>query len=146
MEKDILTLRNISRCLTVNDYPIYSIGVLKEENKKGLTLTKFWQENLLHEFKSGCYGKLIWRTTGGRNRHLSEMCNRSDVLKWYPQYTQELLSCINERSLLQQIQRFMDWLRERKYNPEVFEKKVLAVVSDFLTRDEFCGGEVRDFF
>lgn len=45
MEKDILSLRNIYRFLTVNDYPIYSTGVFKEENRKGLTLTKFWQRD-----------------------------------------------------------------------------------------------------
>ena len=146
MERDILSLRNIYRFLMVNDYPIYSSGIFTEENRKGLTLTKFWQENLIYEFISGYYGKKIWRTAGGRNRHLSEMCNRSQVLKWYPQYTEELVSCINTKTLLQQISQFVTCLRERKYDANIFEKKVEAVIQRILKQDEYCNEEVVDFF
>ncbi len=146
MEKDILSLRNIYRFLTVNDYPIYSTGVFKEENRKGLTLTKFWQENLLYEFRSGYFGKMIWRTSGGRNRHTSEMCNRSEVLKWYPQYTSELVSAINEKILIQQINQFKTCLLERKYDANVLEKKIKAAITMFYTHDICFGEEVADFF
>ncbi len=145
MEKDILSLRNIYRLLMVKDYPVYSTGVFKEDNRKGMTLTRFWQENLLYEFKSGYYGKLIWKSTGGRNRHLSEMCNRSEVLKWYPQYTQELVTGVNERTLLLQIGQFMNCLRERQYDAVVLDKKLKAALPVFAAEDECCDKEVADF-
>lgn len=146
MEKDILSLRNIYRFLMVNDYPIYSTGVFKEENRKGLTLTKFWQENLLYEFRSGYYGKMIWRTSGGRNRHISEMCNRSEVLKWYPQYTSELVEAINKKILLQQINQFKTCLQERKYDANVLEKKIDAAITMFSDQDACFGEEITAFF
>ncbi len=146
MEKDILSLKNIYRFLMVNDYPIYSTGVFKEENRKGLTLTKFWREVLLYEFRSGYYGKMIWRTSGGRNRHTSEMCNRSEVLKWYPQYTSELVLAINEKILIQQINQFKTCLQERKYDANVLEKKIEAVITMFFTQDICFGEEVVEFF
>lgn len=37
---------------------------------------------------------MIWRIEGTRNRHTSEMCNHSEVLKWYLQYTSELVAAI----------------------------------------------------
>lgn len=146
MEKDILSLRNIYRFLMVNDYPIYSTGVFKEENRKGLTLTKFWQEVLLYEFRSGYYGKMIWRTSGGRNRHTSEMCNRSEVLKWYPQYTSELVEAMNEKVLLQQMNQFKTCLQERKSDLDVLEKKIEAAISMFYTQDACFGEEIADYF
>lgn len=146
MEKDILSLRNIYRFLMVNDYPIYSTGVFKEENRKGLTLTKFWQDVLLYEFRSGYYGKMIWRTSGGRNRHTSEMCNRSEVLKWYPQYTSELVEAMNEKVLLQQMNQFKTCLQERKSDLDVLEKKIEAAISMFYTQDACFGEDVALFF
>lgn len=145
MEKEILSLRNIYRLLMVKDYPVYSTGVFKEDNRKGMTLTKFWQENLLYEFKSGYYGKMIWKSTGGRNRHLSEMCNRSEVLKWYPQYTEELVAGINERNMLLQIGQFMNCLRERQYDANVLERKILSALPMFEEQDEYCTKEITDF-
>lgn len=146
MQKEILSLRNIYRFLTVNDYPIYSSGILKEESKKGLTLTKFWQDILLYDFRSGYYGKQIWKTTGGRNRHISEICNRSEVLKWYTQYTEELVQSINTKTLLLQIQQFVNWLEERKYDGEVFDKKLRALLNLLAESDECFTKEMASFF
>lgn len=146
MEKDILSLRNIYRFLMINDYPVYSTGVLKEENRKGLTLTKFWQETLLYEFRSGYYGKMIWRTSRGRNRHISEVCNRSEVLKWYAQYTSELVSAIDEKALLQQISQFKTFLQERKCDVDVLEKKIEAAISMFYTQDACFNEDIAEFF
>lgn len=41
MEYDILSLKNLYRLLTVNDYPIYSTGVIQKKELHGLTLLKF---------------------------------------------------------------------------------------------------------
>ncbi len=146
MEKDILSLRNIYRFLTVNDYPVYSTGVFREDNRKGLTLTKFWQENLLYEFRNGYYGKMIWNLSGGRNRHTSEICNRSQVLKYYAQYTEELISAINEKILVQQINQFKTCLQERKGDWAVLEKKIEAAITVFHAQDDCFEKDVLEFF
>ena len=41
-----LSLKNLYRLLTVKDYPVYSTGILRRKNKKGLTLVRFWDEYL----------------------------------------------------------------------------------------------------
>lgn len=146
MQKEILSLRNIYRFLTVNDYPIYSGGILKEDSKKGLTLTKFWQDILLYDFRSGYYGKQIWKTTGGRNRHISEICNRSEVLKWYTQYTEELVQSINTKTLLQQVEQFRDWLVERRYNEKIFHKKLQALLLFITEFDEYFSKDIAGYF
>lgn len=64
MEYDILSLKNLYRLLTVNDYPIYSTGVIQKKELHGLTLLKFWQDMLRIEFRKEKYGKVIWRNTG----------------------------------------------------------------------------------
>ena len=57
MEYDILSLKNLYRLLTVNDYPIYSTGVIQKKELHGLTLLKFWQDMLRIEFRKEKYGK-----------------------------------------------------------------------------------------
>lgn len=110
MEKEILSLKSIYRLLTVNDYPVYSMGVIGQKNKKGLTLLKFWQENLIYEFRSLHYGRILWRSEGGRNRYISEICNRSERLQFYQEYTSEVLSVISPEIVLCQMIQFMNFL------------------------------------
>ena len=43
-----LSLKNLYRLLTAKDYPVYSTGILRRKNKKGLTLVRFWDEYLLY--------------------------------------------------------------------------------------------------
>ena len=51
-EKNYLSLKNIYRLLTVNDYPIYSNGIIGEKDKRGLTLIKFWKQQLLYAWRN----------------------------------------------------------------------------------------------
>lgn len=126
MDKEILSLKSIYRFLTVNDFPIYTTGIFREEYRKGLTLVKFWQDNLLYEFRNHKYGKIIWRNTGGRNRYISEICNRSDRMHFYKDYALELASAVTPNTMLRQIQQFMFFLRERLFFCDVFLKKVMG--------------------
>ena len=48
-----LTLKNIYRVLTWRDYPVYSMGILSERNRRGLTILKFYRENLLDDWSGG---------------------------------------------------------------------------------------------
>lgn len=90
----------------MRDYPIYSTGIIGNEQKKGITLISFWKENLLTEFTGGKYGRLIWKETGSRNRHTSEICNRSRQLNVYEEYMTEITAGITEDVLLRQIEQF----------------------------------------
>ena len=116
MEYDILSLKNLYRLLTVNDYPIYSTGVIQKKELHGLTLLKFWQDMLRIEFRKEKYGKVIWRNTGSRNRYLSEICNRSDRLHMYAEYAAELAKAVCTKTMLLQIGQFMDFLESRKFS------------------------------
>lgn len=87
----------------IRDYPIYSTGIIGNEQKKGITLSRFWRDTLLPEFTGGKYGKMIWKNTGSRNRHTSEICNRSSQLTVYDEYMEELTGMISEEVILRQI-------------------------------------------
>ena len=51
-----LSLKNLYRLLTVKDYPVYSTGILRRKNKKGLTLVRFWDEYLSYEWRNTVHG------------------------------------------------------------------------------------------
>ena len=146
MEKDILSLKSLYRFLVINDYPIYSLGIITEENKKGLTVMKFWQDNLLYEFKSRKYGKTIWRTTGGRNRYLSEICNRSKRLLFYREYAKEIADNADYEICLNQIIKFMEFLKSRQFSYDIFIKKLFALLDNFEEKDSFYTEEIAAFF
>lgn len=146
MEKEILSLKNIYRLLTVNDYPVYSMSVIGQKNKKGLTLLKFWQENLIYEFRSLHYGRILWRSEGGRNRYISEICNRSERLQFYSEYTSEVLSVINQEIVLRQMIQFMNFLKERDYSFEHFMKRFLPLIQRFVNDDSCFTEGLSGFF
>ena len=78
MKKDILSLKSLYQFLVISDYPVFCPGIITKNNHKGLTLTKFWREMILIDFRNQKCGKLIWREAGGRNRFVSDICNRSE--------------------------------------------------------------------
>ena len=146
MEKDILTLRNIYRFLVVKDYPVFSMGIIREENRKGLTLTKFWQNMFLEEFRSQFYGKMVWRTTGGRNRFISDICNRSERISFYNEYARELAQSATPEVLLRQIDRFGTFLQDCEYSYEVFVRKAGFLVNQYKENDEVFARAAADYF
>ena len=68
MKREILSLKNIYKFLTSNDYPVYSEGIIKKNNRIGLTLTRFCHENILVDFKNRKCGRITWRIEGGGNQ------------------------------------------------------------------------------
>ena len=111
MKREILSLKNIYKFLTSNDYPVYSEGIIKKNNRIGLTLTRFCHENILVDFKNRKCGRIIWRTEGGRNRYISQICNRSPLLPMYREYAEEILAAVNEDAMFRQIRQFMSFLQ-----------------------------------
>lgn len=146
MEYDILSLKNLYRLLTVNDYPIYSTGVIQKKELHGLTLLKFWQDMLRIEFRKEKYGKVIWRNTGSRNRYLSEICNRSDRLHMYAEYSVELAKAASAKTMMLQIGQFMDFLESRKFSYDVFSKKIEAYIRQIGQNDPCITNEIRKYF
>lgn len=146
MDKEILSLKNLYRFLVENDYPVYSAGILTEKNCRGLTLSKFWQENIVYEFKNGKCGKLIWRTEGGRNRYLSEIYNRSERLNFYEEYEKEITDSIDSGICLEQVETFMNFFISRQFSYEVFMQKFNALLELYQNTDEYFTDEISEFF
>ena len=115
-----LSLKNLYRLLTAKDYPVYSTGILRRKNKKGLTLVRFWDEYLLYEWRNTVHGRLIWRTSGSRNRYHSEICNRRADFPLYEVYIQEVLDGLTAESFGKQLRLFEKFLTEREYDHSVF--------------------------
>lgn len=98
-----LSLKNLYRLLTVKDYPVYSTGILIGKHKKGLTLGRFWNEYLLYEWRNTEHGRMIWRTSGSKNRYHSEFCNRRENFPLYTIYMQEIMNGMGPESFENQI-------------------------------------------
>ena len=146
MRTNILSLKNLYSFLTMRDYPIYSTGIIGNEQKKGITLIRFWKENLLTEFTGGKYGRLIWKETGSRNRHTSEICNRSRQLNVYEEYMTEITAGITEDVLLRQIEQFRIFLVNHQFSYKVFVTKLEALLQEFAENDNAWNREIEEFF
>ena len=146
MKNEILSLKNIYKFLTTNDYPVYSDGIIRKERKRGLTLNSFCDENILVDFKERKNGKVIWRMDGSRNRYVSEICNRSGEQSIYKEYVKEVLATADQETVLRQIRQMMGFLLEREYNPEGFWKKVEAYVELLAKEDAVFTEEVAEYF
>lgn len=126
MKREVLSLKSIYKFLTLNDYPVYSEGIIKKDNRIGLTLNKFCSENILVDFKNRKTGKIIWRTEGSRNRYISEICNRSERLSIYKEYAEEVLLAADY---------FYNAIEERK-----------SVEGQGVMVDTFCCGWILTMF
>lgn len=146
MARDVLSLKSIYKFLTLNDYPVYSEGIIKKDNRAGLTLNKFYLENILVEFKNRKTGKLLWRAEGSRNRYLSEICNRSDRLSIYKEYADEVEQAADYDTVLRQIKQYMSFLLERQFNVENFTKKIPAMIEMYESEDAAFSQEAAEFF
>lgn len=124
MEKMILSLKSIYKMLLTSDYPIYSESVIGKKNRKGQTLLRFWNSILAEEFRCLPCGKMLWRNDGSRNRYVSNLCNRSEELKLYCEYANEIASQVSVSTLLNQIQRFSDFLLNREYKYDILMRRI----------------------
>ena len=106
MEKMILSLKNLYMILMTEDFPIYSESVIGRAERKGQTMLRFWQNQIIDEFKCMPCGQRIWRSDGKRNRYTSYLCNRSAEIKTYAEYMKELSAQINAATMLNQIGKF----------------------------------------
>lgn len=146
MKPEILSLKSIYKFLTTNDYPVYSDGIIRKNNKRGLTINTFCDENILVDFKNRKNGKIIWRMEGARNRYLSEICNRSGNQSIHKEYAKEVLIAVDEEVVLRQIRQLMSFLLERQYNLEAFQKKLLPYVEVLEKEDACFSGEIASYF
>ena len=146
MNRDILSLKNIYKFLTAEDYPIYSSAVISRSHKKGLTLSRFCDENILMDFRNQKCGKMIWRTKGARNRYISDVCNRSNRLPIYSEYAQEVMEAIDYDSFYRQIQQFISFLNERQYQLESFQKRMPAFLEMLEREDEIFSEAALEYF
>lgn len=128
MEKIILSLKNIYMTLMTEDFPIYSESVIGRVERKGQTMLRFWQGQIVPEFRCLPCGKMIWRNDGKRNRYTSYLCNRSAEIKTYSEYAEELASQICVSSLVSQINQFREFLSGRKYRHDVLLRRIQELV------------------
>ena len=145
-EKNYLSLKNIYRLLTVNDYPIYSNGIIGEKDKRGLTLIKFWKQQLLYAWRNTEHGKMVWRTEGSKNRYHSELCNRKDSFPFYKEYIEEILEQVDPEQIREQSRIFADFLRKKQYKADIFWKKAEAFLKKLEQEDPCFSEETGEYF
>ncbi len=128
MGKMILSMKNIYMTLMTEDFPIYSESVIGRAERKGQTMLRFWQGQLVSEFRCLPCGKMIWKNDGKRNRYTSYLCNRSAEIKTYSEYARELASQICVSSLINQINRFGEFLSSRNYRHDILLRRIQELV------------------
>lgn len=142
MDKLLLSLKNLYKLLMTKDFPIYSESVISEKDRKGQTVLRFWQNQIIEEFRCLPYGKMIWRNNGKRNRYTSHLCNRSTELKCYPEYARELASKISVSSLQNQISRFEEFLASCGYKHSTLLRRIAEMVRMLETEDPRITGAI----
>lgn len=146
MKKDILSLKSIYQFLVISDYPTFCAGIITKNNHTGLTLTKFWKDNVLIDFRNRKYGKQIWRAEGGRNRYISDICNRSERISFYEEYAEEIENAAKPEAVLRQIWQFAGFLLERQFSYDAFMQK-FPIYIKFLSENDTCfTEEAKHFF
>lgn len=146
MEKQILSLKNIYRLLTTEDYIISSRPVISRLDRRGMTLSRFWQENLIYELRCGRCGKRIWRGAGRQSRYESELCNRSSRLPYYAEYVRELADALNPELLLKQICQLQKSLQLMNYDRDIFSQRLEAFVQQCSREDKyFREAQLKDY-
>lgn len=146
MKKDILSLKGIYQFLVISDYPTFCTGIITKHNHAGLTLTKFWKDNILIDFRNRKYGKQIWRTEGGRNRYISDICNRSERISFYGKYAEEIEGAAEPEVVQRQIWQFASFLLERQFSYDAFMQK-FPIYIRFLSENDTCFTEdAKHFF
>ena len=146
MKNDILSLKGIYQFLFISDYPTFCVGIITKNNRTGLTLTKFWKDNILVNFRNRKYGKQIWRAEGGRNRYISDICNRSERISFYGEYAEEIESAADAETVLRQIRQFASFLLERQFNYDAFMQKIPSYIRFLSERDVCFTEEAERFF
>ena len=146
MDKEELSLKNIYRIFTQRDYPDYSTGILRERDKKGLTVLRFWEEVIPYEWRSGQYGRMIWDQEGPRSRYSSELINRRPQFPYYQGYLAEILSALTPEMFLQQLRLFTGFLTRKHYQSDLFRKKIRSFLNLIRTGDPFYNKEIDGFF
>ena len=134
MENAIITLKDLYRILTVKDYPIFSNGVISSRYKSGMTLTSFWYQTIIEEFRSGIYGRNLWDKS--QHSYFSRLCNRKKGLPYLEEYSLEVFNSLNSDTMLAQIQKFMIYFEDHHYNSDVFRKKMTVFLQ--LCQDDPC--------
>lgn len=140
MDNMLLSLKNIYRLLMIPDFPIYSDAVFTEKNRRGLTLVKFWQSCLAQDFRTGKYGKMIWRSEGKRNRHISSVINRTGTRPAYSNYELECIQLLTPQVVKHQQEIFIDFLEKRDFSQDAFLRRLKAYL-DLLYEDPCLNAE-----
>lgn len=121
-----LSLKNIYRLLTLEDYPLAGPAVIPRSRRRGLTVFGFWHAILAPDLKLGKAGEKLWRQDGTRNRYLSDLFNRTSPVAFYPEYFDAVSGCMTPELLLAVIRRIADFLAGAGYDRQSLSTRLAA--------------------
>ena len=131
----ILSLKNIYRLLTKDDFPVSSPVVIAKANRKGQTLTGFWHEILGEMLQLGELGGKLWQVGEQRNRYLSDLLNRTNATAFYEDYFRQAASAVNAEFFLGVIRRFQRFLHVRNYDYNALFERIHGYIPPIHTSD-----------
>lgn len=141
----VLTLRNIYRLLTRQDYPSFSYRVIPESGLRGVTLSKFWGFYFRSAFPDSIDVSFLDQSES-RSRNLSRLMNRSGSPRLMEEWFNSLSGLLGPELLLSMTETWIGWLERKHYDPKALEMKLGAFSRAMLEAQDLGSAEATARF
>ena len=141
-----MSLKNIYRLLTKDDYPCPNAPVISWHKRRGLTLFAFWRDILAADTAVTSLGEKLWNTDTRRNRYLSDLFNRSHPVAFYTGYFDTVSALIEPAVLLNIIRRMAGFLQDAAYDRQALNARLSCYLELIAQQDSEVIPAVHTFF
>lgn len=142
----LLTPKNLYRVLTTTDYPIYSKVPITKAAGNGLTLGRFWREQLGSIIPVDLLDKLF-DCDSKRSRAQSYLMNRSSFANSLPRYISAYLNDhLSPDMLVQLTTNIGSWLMRMHCDYNILDRRIQAMLTFCAQGDIAFTNDIADFF
>ncbi len=142
----LLSLKNIYRLLTKDDYPLPSSAPVPAAARRGQTLLGFWRQMLAPDLAVGQEGLKLWGDGDQRNRYLSDLFNRSRPLDFYKDYFDAVSDQLDANRLLAIIGRMQRFWLAGRGDHDILVRRVEQLLANAAEADEDVSISIHEYF
>lgn len=141
----VLTLKNLYRLITQQDYPSPAYPVIPKSSLQGITLVPFWNKLLEEAFPEGTDFS-IFDLTQKRSRSLTRLLNRIGNYHFMEAWFLQLSECLSPDLLLRLNQAWAARLTKWHYESELMTERLQKYIEVFSDHDPLASKELTAFF
>lgn len=145
-QRALLSLKNLYRLLTLDDYPSKGPAVIARARRQGLTIHAFWQDLLGTRLAVTAQGRKLWQGGAERSRYLSDLFNRSRPGPFYAAYFEEVAAQVDEGLLLDLLERARRTLLALQYDYVILNERLEGFLSLVLRHDSLVSPAAHSHF